>query len=391
MTVGGKPVTRHPSPVTGSGATLSPLLPLWTEALLVAAAIAAAAWAIALSRRVGALTRRLAARERGGHFLAESPDTREIVRHAWDAAAEILPLARFDLYRIDASGKVDEVWRVAAPAAAAGVAEPVADPESPHLGLSIDPVRLLQLTATETDRSFAPRDLLTGSPDPRRLRLPLYSGDRLIAYLDLEAQEPIDETRRAEVRALLPSLTSSLNALRHWTIAVTDELSRLSSRRYFEARLAEEWDRRDRYGGRLAVACLDLDRFKAVNDTHGHGAGDEVIRSFGKIVRAAVRSSDVACRYGGEEFAIVFPETDASAAAAVADRIRRSLAAERFQAGGTHWKVTVSAGVAETGDAPDCKDLVFRADEALYAAKTGGRNRVVVWEPGAAARGSGSR
>src|SRR5262249_2307674 len=162
-------------------------------------------------------------------------------------------------------------------------------------------VRLLALTATETDRSFAPRDLLTGSPDPRRLRLPLYSGDRLVAYLDLEGREEIDEARRAEVRALLPPLTSSLHALRNWTIAATDDLSRLSSRRYFEARLSEEWARRDRYGGTLSVACFDLDRFKSINDTFGHGAGDLVIRRFGQIARAAVRTSDVACRYGGGE------------------------------------------------------------------------------------------
>ena len=367
------------------------MLPLWAEALLLAVAIVATVWAAALSRRERSLRRRLEAQERRGHFLVESPDTRQILRHAYEAASEILPLARFDLYRIDASGTVEEVWRVAPPSSPGGPPEPWTDPASPHLGLPVDPARLLALTATETDRSFAPRDLLSGSPDPRRLRLPLYSGDRLVAYLDLEGREEIDAARRAEVRALLPPLTSSLHALRNWTIAATDELSRLSSRRYFEARLSEEWARRDRYGGPLSVACFDLDHFKSVNDGFGHGAGDLVIRRFGQIARAAVRTSDVASRYGGEEFAIVFPETDAEAAAGVADRIRRTLAEERFASGGRTWQVTVSAGVAEAGDAADREHLVFRADEALYAAKSAGRNRVSIWAPKAARRRGDSR
>ena len=354
------------------------MLPFWAEAFLIAAAAAAALWAASRSRREQALRRRLEALERGGHFLGESPDTRQILRHAYEATAGILSLTRFDLYRIDAAGTVEEVWRTAPPPPG-GRPEPLLDAESPHVGLPIDAARLLQLTATETDRSFAPSDLLGGSPHPRRLRLPLYSGDRLVAYLDLEAREEIDVSRRAEIRALLPPLTSSLHALRNWTIAVTDELSRLSSRRYFEARLSEEWARRDRYGGSMAVACFDLDRFKSINDTLGHPAGDLVIRRFGRIVRAAVRVSDVACRHGGEEFAILFPETDATAAAAVAERIRLALSAERFDSAGRAFRVTVSAGVADAAGAPDRHHLVFRADEALYAAKAAGRNGVRIW------------
>jgi diguanylate cyclase (GGDEF)-like protein len=355
------------------------LLPLWVAALLLAIAVAAVLRASVLRRELEALRLRLASRERGEHFLGESPDVREILRHAYAATEEILALKKFDLYRIGGAGTVEEAWKIRRPLA--GVApEPVLEPEHPLLGLAVDPARLLALTATETERSFAPRDLLAGGPDPRRLRLPLYSGDRLIAYLDLEAEEVIDAAPRAEIRALLPALTASLHALRNWTIAVTDELSGLSSRRYFEARLAEEWSRFERYGGSLAVACFDLDRFKTVNDSFGHGAGDEAIRRFGRIVRAAVRSSDVACRYGGEEFAILFPESRTSAALAVAERVRRSFASERFETGGRSFRVTVSAGVAAAPDAPTREQLVFRADEALYAAKRRGRNRVREWE-----------
>ena len=129
---------------------------------------------------------------------------------------------------------------------------------------------------------------------------------------------------------------------------MTDELSGLYSRRYFETRLAEEWARHLRYGAPLSVALFDLDHFKRVNDTLGHGAGDLAIRRFGEILRATVRASDLACRYGGEEFAVLFPETSARAALAVADRVRRTVEREAFASEGRPFRVTVSAGVADT-------------------------------------------
>ena len=355
------------------------MLPLWVDGLLLAGGLAAGSYAALLRRRERVLLARLESRERGGHLIGESPDARQILRHAYEAAAEILPLTRFNLYRIDSAGRIEEVWRLKPSPEGSGPPEPTLEPSSEHVGKTIDSARLLELTATETGRSFAPRELLEGGAHPRRLRLPLYAGDRLIAHLDLESPEPIREDRRAEIRALLPPLTASLHALRNWTIAVTDELSGLASRRYFETRLLEEWARRERYGGRLAVACFDLDRFKTINDSLGHAAGDLAIQRFGQIVRAAIRSSDVACRYGGEEFAVVFPETGAPAATAVAERIRRVLAGSEFQAQGRSFRVTVSAGVAEAADAADREELVFRADEALYAAKAKGRNRVLEW------------
>jgi len=352
-------------------------MPLWLGLLLAGAAAVAIAWAMASRGRERSLLARLAARDRRSHFLAESPDIRQILRHAFDAAAEALRISRFTLYRVGEDGRVEDVWCLE-PRVGEPQTEPRRDAENPHLNQWVDSGRLLELTATETERSFAPRDLLAGGPHTRRLRLPLYSGDRLIAHLVLESPDPIDDARKAEIRALLAPLTSSLHAVRNWTIAVTDELTGLSSRRYFETRLAEEWARRDRYGGTLAVACFDLDRFKSLNDSLGHAAGDLVLRRLGEIMRATVRSSDVACRHGGEEFAILFPETDSEAARAVADRIRRALAEEDFQFEGKPFRVTVSAGVAEASRAPDREKLMHLADKALYAAKEKGRDRVLV-------------
>jgi len=354
------------------------MIPIWLGILLAATAAVAIASAVSLYDRERRLAARLAARERRSHFLAEAPDIRQILRHAFDAAVEIFPVSRFTLYRVGEDGRVEDVWYLDAQPGGAET-EPRRDDANPHVNQWIDSTRLLELTATETERSFAPRDLLLGGPHTRRLRLPLYSGDRLIAHLVLESQEPIDDAKKGEVRALLAPLTSSLHAVRNWTIAVTDELTGLSSRRYFETRLAEEWARRERYGGSLAVACLDMDRFKSLNDSLGHAAGDMVLRRLGEIVRATVRSSDVACRHGGEEFAILFPETDSDAARSVAERIRRTLAEEKFQFEGKPFRMTLSAGVAEASRAPDREKLMHLADKALYVAKDKGRDRVLVW------------
>lgn len=357
------------------------MLSLPIQIVLLIAALAAAAWAVRLRARVSRLEQRLAQREREGHLFGESPDAASIVGHAFAAVKRLLPVSRFELYRVGDSGAIEEVWTLAPEGAAEPLLEPALDAASPYLGKPIDPQRLRELTATETGRSFAPRELLAGRPASQRLRLPLYAGDRLVAHVELGSTQPIDDARKRELRALLPPLTASLGALRNWTIAVTDELSGLASRRYFETRLAEEWERRARYGAPLSVALFDLDRFKGLNDSLGHAAGDRAIRRFGGILAGAVRATDVACRYGGEEFAILFPASEAPSARAVAERVRRALAEERFEFNETAFRITVSAGVADAAaEGPAERDeLLFRADAALYAAKDAGRNRVEIW------------
>jgi diguanylate cyclase (GGDEF)-like protein len=348
------------------------------DLLLAAAAVAASVRAWRLAGRVRTLAGRLEARDRESHLLGESPDPAQILRHAYRAAAEILPVHTFDLYRVDAAHKIYEYWTLGGPS---DERRPVRDPTSPFIGEHVDSRAVLRFAATETDRSFAPMDLLPGTEPTSRLHLPLYSGDVLLAYLTLVSTESIDAHRKAELRALLAPLTASLYASRNWEIAVTDELSGLSARRYFETRLTEEWARHRRYDSPVAVALFDLDHFKQVNDTLGHPAGDAAIRRFGEILRATVRATDLACRYGGEEFAVLFPETHARAALAVADRVRRALERESFSSDGRAFHVTVSGGLADaTGLTPDERhQLLFRADQALYAAKDEGRNRVRLW------------
>jgi two-component system cell cycle response regulator len=132
-------------------------------------------------------------------------------------------------------------------------------------------------------------------------------------------------------------------------------------------------------GKPLTVLVLDIDHFKHINDTYGHDAGDDVLRDFALRIRKSIRGIDLACRYGGEEFVVIMPETDLAVATMVAERLRRRIAGEPFpiQRGARSLDVTISVGIASlaTGDA--AADVLKRADQALYRAKRDGRNRVV--------------
>ena len=125
---------------------------------------------------------------------------------------------------------------------------------------------------------------------------------------------------------------------------------------------------------------LDIDYFKSINDTYGHDAGDDVLREFAVRVKKSIRGIDLACRYGGEEFVIVMPETDMAVAAMVAERIRRRIAAEPFaiEQGAKAIDVTLSIGLRRScGRMTPPPAMLKRADQALYRAKRDGRNRVV--------------
>jgi two-component system cell cycle response regulator len=128
----------------------------------------------------------------------------------------------------------------------------------------------------------------------------------------------------------------------------------------------------------LSLMITDLDRFKSVNDTYGHDGGDEVLREFARRLRKNVRGIDLACRFGGEEFVVVMPDTEAAIAEKVAERVRAEIAELPFIINGENVSVTVSVGVSSLKRGADSvAELLKRADVALYEAKSGGRNRVV--------------
>jgi len=162
--------------------------------------------------------------------------------------------------------------------------------------------------------------------------------------------------------------------------AVTDGLTGLYNRRYMETHLGTLVEQAAQRGKPLTTLVLDIDYFKSVNDTHGHDAGDDVLREFALRIRKSIRNIDLACRLGGEEFVIVMPDTDMTVAATVAERLRRRIAGEPFpiQQGTKLLNVTLSIGIAALTNPDDTAATILkRADLALYRAKRDGRNRVV--------------
>ena len=161
-------------------------------------------------------------------------------------------------------------------------------------------------------------------------------------------------------------------------LAGVDALTGLHNRRYFETQFAALMDRASDKGRSLSLLILDIDHFKAVNDTFGHDAGDAVLRGFAARVKRVVRTVDLVCRLGGEEFVVVMPDTPADIATLVAERLRASIAASPFalEQGTRAIPVTTSIGLAERGQEKSPDALVRAADRALYDSKRAGRNRV---------------
>jgi two-component system, cell cycle response regulator len=239
----------------------------------------------------------------------------------------------------------------------------------------------------------------------RQLPILLIAADcdlpRLAKGLDLGANDyllrPVDRNEllaRAGIQIRRKRLQDRLNEnyRRSLSLALTDELTGLYNRRYLLAHLDELIARIDHDGMGAALLALDIDHFKQVNDTHGHAAGDDVLRELAVRAVNTVRSVDLVARLGGEEFVVVMPETGLAVAAAVAERLRLAVASEPFivRAAGVGLHITVSIGATTAIAGGDDRDrLLKRADDALYDAKTAGRNRVVLRAPDPISRPGG--
>ncbi|WP_312943755.1 PleD family two-component system response regulator [Agrobacterium sp.] len=163
-------------------------------------------------------------------------------------------------------------------------------------------------------------------------------------------------------------------------LAVTDGLTGLHNRRYLDNHLKVLFNRAATRGRSLSVCITDIDRFKVVNDTYGHDAGDEILKEFAARLRATVRGADLACRYGGEEFVVVMPDTTAEMAANIAERLRMSIEGKPFVLRSSGQEINITASLGISCNSPNVEtpeQLLKEADNALYDAKRAGRNRVV--------------
>ncbi|MGE0029435.1 MAG: diguanylate cyclase [Thermoleophilia bacterium] len=244
-----------------------------------------------------------------------------------------------------------------------------------------------------------PADAIDGAdPERGQVALPLShasiaDGGRevLLGVLRIELAEPrlLTDAELLVARSLaaLASMALANARLHEQTLrsladaerrAATDPLTGLANHRAFQERLAAEVQRAARHGRPLALAVMDLDHFKRVNDSHGHLMGDRVLVEAGRILQAEARRDDLVARMGGEEFAWLMPETDDASAWEAADRARAAMAAHDFSDVG---RVTISAGVCDLAAAGDGERLFALADRALYWAKHHGRDLVVRHAP----------
>ncbi len=196
-----------------------------------------------------------------------------------------------------------------------------------------------------------------------------------------------EESRHHEACSALEELAANIGGLEHETDqlrseleqqharAMVDPLTGVPNRMGFQEQLNKEYARWVRYGNNLSVAIIDIDLFKQINDSYGHAAGDKVLSRVADTLAGAIREADTLCRHGGEEFALLMPETDIDEALQTVEKLRREIADCRFHYKQTPVPVSVSCGVAQFHDQESISSAFERADEAMYLAKQRGRNR----------------
>ncbi|MGZ9705639.1 GGDEF domain-containing protein [Pseudomonas sp. GNP013] len=262
-----------------------------------------------------------------------------------------------------------------------------------HLQTSLEPERILGLFFREIQR-LVPLDAMVYRHQASDLRLEFgQRGHHSVSYTLSHEGEPLGELvlrrnqRLAEEElGQLESLLSTLlypmrNALLYRTAtrsALRDPLTQTGNRIAMDQTLQREIDMARRHLNPLSLLMLDIDHFKHINDTHGHSAGDHVLRAVAASIKGQLRNVDMVFRYGGEEFLILLSNTSREAAAMVGERLRQAAQAENYWADDTRIDLTVSLGCSTLLAAESAESLLRRADNALYVAKREGRNRLAM-------------
>lgn len=215
-----------------------------------------------------------------------------------------------------------------------------------------------------------------------RLEVPIRVEDGVTSTLELYAAEGVFDAESHEAAQWIARQGEIAleNARLHSLVkqqAVTDDLTGLANRRRFVAQLEAEVARAERSGTPLSIVLADIDDFKRVNDTWGHDVGDTVLKRVARVMEAATRDVDLTVRLGGEEFAILLPETDTAGARRLAERVREAVEAATVEAGDDAIRITASFGISCFPETADASQLLLEADRRLYDAKRAGKNRVV--------------
>ncbi|WP_340150210.1 PleD family two-component system response regulator [uncultured Sneathiella sp.] len=242
-----------------------------------------------------------------------------------------------------------------------------------------DPLRLCSRIRSSDETRHLPILTLVDESDKDKLLRGMDIGINDYVMRPIDTNELIVRTRTQILRKQYQDRLRD-NFHRSMELAVTDSLTGLYNRRYMSNHLNAMLQRAKMDYKPVCLMILDIDFFKPVNDTHGHDVGDDVIKEFSARIGMSIRGIDLACRYGGEEFVVVMPDTDLSMASTVAERLRRQMADKPFVVSNNKLELdlTCSIGVTVSQEQEEADSLLKRADEALYKAKRDGRNRVVV-------------
>jgi diguanylate cyclase (GGDEF)-like protein len=298
--------------------------------------------------------------------IVRHSDELETLRHALDNVSEGVVLLDADLNAQFLNKKMRTFWGVSDEQAANHPSYASLIANAPH-------ARDRGMTPEELEAFFAGRIAAVRSGSEPLRDVKTTDGRHIRAHCDV-----IQNNGRMLTYCDVTDLVRNAEQLERF--ATIDSMTGLFNRRHFLKQADAEWSRFQRYHRPLSMLMVDIDHFKEVNDRYGHAVGDEAIIAVAQASASGKRQSDIVGRLGGEEFAVLLPETDLAQAAIVADRLRSSIAANVLVAHQVHFKVTASIGVAAASVSMSGIDVLMRAaDHALYQAKAQGRNCVVPW------------
>lgn len=302
-----------------------------------------------------------------------------------DHVAELLQAERASLWLFDENSneivlraalgfQIDEESRIGAGQEIAGR---VVESGAP---LVIKDIEAAGITPAPPERNYKTKSFIS---------YPIKIGGRKIGLLnvtDKQTREPFDDIDLSLLEIVGPQIAVAVEraewhqrATQFQLMSITDPLTGLLNRRYLEERLTEELSRSQRYGYSLSCLMIDIDDFKSYNDRNGHQAGDVALKITAHSIKAALRSADIACRYGGEEFCILLPQTTANEAGVIAERMRQKVADTVYPHGASQpsGRVSISIGISTLAKHIDTAESVIgAADRALYTAKSFGKNRI---------------